>query len=92
MNKVYIIKYEDRILRVYTSEIEAEKYYKYVMNLCATGEKFLRGKTIYSSGLDSKLQLFALPVSQEGDNLDMRIGNCHSGAGSSVITYELCPV
>lgn len=92
MDKVYIIKYENRILRVYNSKEEAEKYYRHVMDFNLKSEKFLRGKTIYSSGLDSKLQLFALPVSQEGDNLDMRIGNCHSSAGSSVITYELCPV
>jgi hypothetical protein len=92
MDKIYIIKYENRILRAYDSKSEAEKYYKHVMDFSLKSEKFTKDRASHSSGYSDKLQLIAIPISQEGDDLDMRLGNCHAGGGSQVITYELCPV
>jgi hypothetical protein len=92
MDKIFIIKYENRILRAYNSKSEAEKYYKHVMNFSVKSEKFTKDRASHSSGYSDKLQLIAIPISQEGDSLDMRLGNCHAGGGELAVTYELCKV
>ena len=40
MDKIYIIRYKDRLLRIYSSKSEAEKYYYHVRDSLVNGEKF----------------------------------------------------
>ena len=91
MDKIYIIKYKDRLLRIYKSNREAEKYYYHVRDSLVNGEKFTRSRHDFSQ-VEVDLQLIGVPVSKEGEILDMKLGNFHAGAGDPAIYYELCPV
>jgi hypothetical protein len=91
MDKIYIIRYEEHILRVYPSKAGAEKYYRYVRDSMMKAERFQKAITRYSY-VEEKLQLIAVSVSQEEDDINMKLGNCHAGGGDPALYYELCPV
>jgi hypothetical protein len=91
MDKIYIISYKNRLLRIYSSRWEAEKYYYHVRDSLVNGEKFTRGQNdSFQAEID--LRLIAANISREGEELNMKLGNCHAGAGDPAIHYELCPV
>jgi hypothetical protein len=86
MDKIYIIRSDEYIFRVYSSKWEAEKYFRHIEDSINAGNKFIP-KYKQNSRLD--LQLIAIPISQEGDPLDMRLMNIHAGAGDSTQYHEL---
>ena len=88
MDKIYIIKYKEHLLRIYSSKIEAEKYYYHVRDSLINGEKFTRSRHDFSQ-VEVDLQLIAVKVSQEGEDLNMKLGNFHASAGDPAIYYEL---
>jgi len=93
MDKVYIIRYKERLLRAYLSRTEAEKYYSYVSKSLEGAEKFIKETNSYSYKDKANLQLIALPISREGEDLDMRLSSyAHAGGGDNAISYEMCPV
>jgi len=91
MDKVYIIRYKERLLRAYLSRTEAEKYYSYVSKSLEGAEKFIKETNSYSYKDKANLQLIAIPVEQEGKPhpLNMRLMNAHAGGGDPAIHYEL---
>lgn len=90
MDKIYIIKYKERFLRTYLSKMEAEKYYCHIKEKLEGAVKVIKEINSYSSKGNQNLQLIALPISQENDDLDMRIcGYGHAGGGELAVTYEL---
>jgi len=86
MDKIYIIRSDEYIFRAYSSKEEAEKYLRHIDDSVNVGNKFVPKYKQYSR---LNLQLIALPVSQEGDPLDMRLMNIHAGAGDSTQYHEL---
>ena len=91
MDKIYIIKYKEHLLRIYSSRSEAEMYYYHVRDSLVNGGKFTRGRNNFSQ-VEADLQLIAANVSQEGEDLNLKLGNCFAGGGDPAIYYELCPV
>jgi hypothetical protein len=86
MDKICIIRYEEYILRAYNSKWEAEKYFEHVKQAIQTGNKFMHDPRKISI---AKLQLLVIPISQEGDSLDMRLINVHAGGGDPAQYHEL---
>ena len=87
MDKIYIVRSDSGyIFRAYSSVKEAETYKRHIENTVKKGNKFLP-KSLQSRPLD--LQLIAIPVSNEGDPLDMRLTNIHASGGDPAMHYEL---
>lgn len=86
MDKVYIIRSGDYIFRAYSSKEEAEKYKRHIEAGIKEGNKFIP-RSMQPRPID--LQLIALPISQEGDPLNMRLLSVHGGAGDSAQYHEL---
>jgi len=86
MNKVYIIKSGDYIFRAYSSKEEAEKYRRHIEASMKGGNKFIP-RSRQPRSID--LQLIAIPISQGGDPLDMRLMSIHAGGGDSTQYHEL---
>ena len=86
MDKVYIIRSDEYIFRAYSSKWEAEKYLRHIEDSIQEGNKFVPK---YKQNSKLNLQLIAIPISQEGDSLDMRLANIHAGAGDPAQYHEL---
>jgi len=86
MDKVYIIRSGDYIFRAYSSKEEAEKYRRHIEDSIREGSRFIPR---YMQARPVDLQLIAIPISQEGDSLDMRLTNIHAGAGDPAQYHEL---